>query len=93
VRGINTIELRPILIAYGVRINPWTAPNASAKSPTMTPLGFIRAASLPLGSGPGRVERRENAIAKQKRVCDICSVDVFPYDVALGVTPSREREN
>ncbi len=40
-----------------------------------------------VGSGPGRVERRENAIAKQKRVCDICSVDVFPYDVALGVTP------
>jgi hypothetical protein len=32
-----------------------------------------------VGSGPGRVERRENAIAKQKRVCDICSVDVFPY--------------
>jgi hypothetical protein len=46
-----------------------------------------------VGSGPGRVERRENAIAKQKRVCDICRVNVFPYDVALGVTPSSEREN
>ena len=44
-----------------------------------------------VGSGPGRVERRENAIAKQKRVCDICSIDVFPFDVALGVIPSNVR--
>jgi hypothetical protein len=92
VRGINTIELRPILIADGVRINSCSAPNASAKSPTMTPPGFIPAALLPLvRSREGRTT--ENAIAKQKKVCDLCSVDVFPYDVALGVTPSSEREN
>jgi hypothetical protein len=92
VRGINTIELRPILIAYGVRINPCTASNASANSPTMTPRGFISAASLPLGPVPGGSNDVKTPL-QQKRVCDICSVDVFPYDVALGVTPSSEREN
>src|SRR5271167_1108866 len=39
------------------------------------------------------VERREHAIAQQKRVCDVCGIDVFPYDVALGVIPSSKRKN
>ena len=46
-----------------------------------------------VGSGPGRVERRENAIAQKKRVCDACGIDVFPYAVALGITPSNKRKN
>jgi hypothetical protein len=46
-----------------------------------------------VGSGAGRVERRENAIAQKKRVCDACGIDLFPYAVALGMTPSNKRKN
>ena len=42
--------------------------------------------------GSGWVERRENAIAQQKRVKDVCTVPVGPYDVALGVIPSSKRK-
>ena len=42
--------------------------------------------------GSGWVERREHAIAQQKRVKDVCTVSVGPYDVALGVIPSSKRE-
>ena len=37
--------------------------------------------------GSGGIERRENALAQQKRMSDACSIVVFPYDVTLGVIP------
>ncbi len=43
--------------------------------------------------GSRGVERRENALAQQKRMCDACSIVVFPYDIALGVTPSSKRKH
>ena len=42
--------------------------------------------------GSGWVERCEDAIAQQKRVKDVCTVSVGPYNVALGVIPSGKRE-
>jgi hypothetical protein len=43
-------------------------------------------------SSAGRIERGECALAPQKRVSDASSIDVFPYNVPLGITPSNERK-
>ena len=40
--------------------------------------------------GSGGIERREDALAQQKRMSHACSIVVFPYDVTLGVTPSSK---
>jgi hypothetical protein len=52
----------------------------------------VYAACVRESNSSGGIERCENALAQQKRVCDERGIDVFTYDIALGVTPSTKRK-
>src|SRR5271169_37568 len=71
---------KPVLDTPGVKID---ANNDAAR---------IYPRCITESDGSRWVERREDAIAQQKRVKDVCTVSVGPYDVAPGVIPASKRK-
>ena len=64
----------PTLIAYGVRIYPWTVIAESTKIPTITPGGLIPAASLKIA--PGGSKGVKTPLLNRKE-CETPAVSVY----------------